>query len=186
MHNNGPRHRQPSQTILPPRTNALLFTMRLRLFFKVALPPNFGYTDSSALLLSLYLYYVDGGRISVVTESELKSEEPGFDPLAGQGEEHFFYPSVSTLVQTCLCLTPDPPPLPPLRVYGVGSIQLVGRRTRDYLTSVTLSSNPVKKEDNKNNCEFFRVKNVVLTRCRCVRPPCAYAGIRTIIFIYAC
>ena len=25
----------------------------------------------------------DGGRISVVSESEFKSEDPGFDPLAG-------------------------------------------------------------------------------------------------------
>ena len=40
--------------------------------------------------------------------SEVKSEDPGFDPLAAQGEhgEQFFYPSVSTLVQTCLRLTP--------------------------------------------------------------------------------
>ena len=32
---------------------------------------------------------------------------PGFDPLAGQGEGQFFFPSQSTLVlQTCLRLTP--------------------------------------------------------------------------------
>ena len=36
----------------------------------------------------------------------------GFDPLAGQGEKQSFCsPSESTLVQTCLCLTP-------LRLYG--------------------------------------------------------------------
>ena len=33
---------------------------------------------------------------------EFKSEDPGFDPLAGQGERQFFYPSESNLV-------PDPP-----------------------------------------------------------------------------
>ena len=38
--------------------------------------------------------------------SEFKSEDPGFDPLAEQGEgQVFFYPPESTLVQTCLCLT---------------------------------------------------------------------------------
>ena len=52
-----------------------------------------------------------GERSSVVKASELKSEDPRFDPLAGQGEEQFVCPSESTLVQTCLCLTP-------LRVYG--------------------------------------------------------------------
>ena len=38
-----------------------------------------------------------------------KSEDPGFDPLAGQGElgTGFFCPSESTLVQTCLSLTPS-------------------------------------------------------------------------------
>ena len=53
----------------------------------------------------------DGGRSSVVRASEFKSEDLGFDPLAGQVEGQFFYPSESSLVQTCLCLTP-------LRVYG--------------------------------------------------------------------
>ena len=43
---------------------------------------------------------------SVVRESEFKSEDPGFDPLLGQGEENHFSPSESTLVQTCLCLNP--------------------------------------------------------------------------------
>ena len=36
-----------------------------------------------------------------------KSEDPGFDPLAEQGERQFFCPSESTLVQTCFA--PDPP-----------------------------------------------------------------------------
>ena len=48
-----------------------------------------------------------GGRISfsVVSESEFKSKDPGFDPLVRQGEGQFFCPSESTLVQTCWCLT---------------------------------------------------------------------------------
>ena len=41
-----------------------------------------------------------GGRSPVVIESEFKSEDPGFDPLAGQGQGQFFCPSESTLVQT--------------------------------------------------------------------------------------
>ena len=49
---------------------------------------------------------------SVVRALEFESEDPGFDPLAGHGERQFFYPSESTLVQTCLCLTL-------LRVYGM-------------------------------------------------------------------
>ena len=39
----------------------------------------------------------------MVRSSELKSEDLGFDPLAGQGEGQFFYLSESPLV-------PDPPP----------------------------------------------------------------------------
>ena len=35
----------------------------------------------------------------------LKSEDPGFNPLEGEGEERFFCPSESTLAQICLCLT---------------------------------------------------------------------------------
>ena len=36
-----------------------------------------------------------------------QSEDTGFDPrLVGQGQEQFFCPSESTLMQICLCLTP--------------------------------------------------------------------------------
>ena len=42
-----------------------------------------------------------GGSISVVGELELKSKDPGFDILAGQGDLQFFCPSESTVVQTC-------------------------------------------------------------------------------------
>ena len=45
---------------------------------------------------------VDRGRFSVVRASEFKSEDPGYNPLTGQGEGQFFYPSESTLVETCL------------------------------------------------------------------------------------
>ena len=37
--------------------------------------------------------------------SEFKSEDPGFDPLAGQGKLQFLYSSESTLVQIGLCLS---------------------------------------------------------------------------------
>ena len=40
-------------------------------------------------------------RSSVVGVSQLKSKDPGFDPLVEQGEEQFFYSSESTLVQNC-------------------------------------------------------------------------------------
>ena len=40
----------------------------------------------------------------MVTASEIKPQGPhGFDPLAEQGEGQFFYPSESTVVQTCGC-----------------------------------------------------------------------------------
>ena len=35
------------------------------------------------------------GRRSVVRASKFKSEDPGFDPLVGQDEGQFFYPSES-------------------------------------------------------------------------------------------
>ena len=47
----------------------------------------------------------DGGCSSVVRASAFTSEDPGFDPLVGQGEEQFFCPSESltfVAVQTCL------------------------------------------------------------------------------------
>ena len=53
----------------------------------------------------------EGERSSAVSAWEFKSEDLGFDPLVGQGEEQLFCPSESTLAHTCLCLTP-------LRVYG--------------------------------------------------------------------
>ena len=46
---------------------------------------------------------VGGGRSSVVSALEFKSEDPGFDPLMGQGEGQFFlYPPESSLPQTWL------------------------------------------------------------------------------------
>ena len=49
------------------------------------------------------------GRIALVaraSESSSNPRNPGFDLLAGQGEKQFcLYPSESTHVQTCLCLT---------------------------------------------------------------------------------
>ena len=43
-----------------------------------------------------------GGGV-VVKASEFKSKDPGFDPLAEQGEGTVLCPSASTLVQACLC-----------------------------------------------------------------------------------
>ena len=42
-----------------------------------------------------------GRRSVVVNTLEFNSEDPRFDLLAEQGEEQFFCPSESTLVQTC-------------------------------------------------------------------------------------
>ena len=45
----------------------------------------------------------------MVLESEFKSDDPGFDPLAEQGEEQggvFVWSLRVNCVQTCLCLTP--------------------------------------------------------------------------------
>ena len=36
------------------------------------------------------------------------------------------------------------------------------------------------KKQTKKHREFFRVKNVVLTRCRRAQPPCVYARIKMI------
>ena len=50
--------------------------------------------------LNCYSHTVGTYSSSVVSASKFKSEDPGFDPLAGHGERLFFYPSESTLVQT--------------------------------------------------------------------------------------
>ena len=51
--------------------------------------------------------------------SEFKSEDPGSDPLVGQGEEQVFYLSESTLAQTDVPDPPlTPPPSPSLHAYG--------------------------------------------------------------------
>ena len=53
----------------------------------------------------MYIVY-DGGRSSVVRASGKKSEDHGFDCLAGQGERQFVCPSESTLVQILFVPTP--------------------------------------------------------------------------------
>ena len=64
------------------------------------------------IIISMYrCKWKDGGHGSVLSVSEFKPDNPGFDPLAGRGERQCFCLSESTRVQTCLCLTP-------LRVYG--------------------------------------------------------------------
>ena len=57
-------------------------------------------------------------------------------------------------------------------IRGDGVAQLVERRTQDPKDR---GSNPVRS--TRVVCEFFRVKNVVLTRYRCAQPP--YVYIRT-------
>ena len=53
-------------------------------------------------ILQLLLYCIvlllktDRGHSSVVTALEFKSEDPGFDPLVGQGEEYVSQPVVGS------------------------------------------------------------------------------------------
>ena len=47
--------------------------------------------------------------------------------------------------------------------------QLVERWTQDPKTG---GSDPSLARSIRKICEFFRVKNVVMTRCRCAQPPC--------------
>ena len=45
--------------------------------------------------VTIYIYiitYIYGGRSSVVSEPEFKSEDPGFDPLVGQRKGQFLLP----------------------------------------------------------------------------------------------
>ena len=51
---------------------------------------------------------------------------------------------------------------------GNGVAQLVEHRIRDPKNG---GSNPICVMRLTKICEFFRVKNVVLTRCRCAQPP---------------
>ena len=46
------------------------------------------------------------GDVAQWLDSDFKSEDPRFKSLARQGEKQFFCPSKSTLVHTCLFLTP--------------------------------------------------------------------------------
>ena len=56
---------------------------------------------------------------------------------------------------------------------GDGVSQWVERRPQDPMDSMTRGSNPVR--NTRKMCEFFGVKHVVLTRCRCSPIPlCIY------------
>ena len=55
--------------------------------------------------------------------------------------------------------------------------QLVERRPRDPMDSMTRGSNPVR--GTITICKRFPSQNVVLTRCRCAPPPCVNARLRT-------
>ena len=62
---------------------------------------------TSPSLSMILMCTVHGCHGSVVRESEFKSEDPGFDPWAGQGEGQFFCPSeVNSYVDLFLL---DPP-----------------------------------------------------------------------------
>ena len=57
-----------------------------------------------------------------------------------------------------------------LSTWGNGVAQLVERWTQDFWhTSVT------RVQTLRQTCEFFWVKNVVLTPCQCAQPLCVYA-----------
>ena len=58
-----------------------------------------------------------------------------------------------------------------------GVAQLVERRTQDPKDR---GSNHVRS--THKIVSFFRVKNVVLARCRCAQPPCVHARIRMITY----
>ena len=40
------------------------------------------------------------------------------------------------------------------------------------------------RQEHNTNFEFFRVKKVVPTRCRCAQPPCVYARIRKTMYAH--
>ena len=66
-------------------------------------------STAAALKEQTYFCTIDvynRGHGSVVTESEFKSKDPGFDPLAGRSEEQFFCPSVNSCAHL---FVPDPP-----------------------------------------------------------------------------
>ena len=62
-----------------------------------------------------------------------------------------------------------------------GDARLIERRTQD---SMTWGSNPIRR--TRKTCQFFRVKNVVLTCCRCAQPRCAYIIMCIGMITYTC
>ena len=65
-------------------------------------------------------------------------------------------------------------------VWGDGVAQLVEHRTLIQRTKVRIPSGSNQVRSTRNICEFFRVKNVVLTRFRCAQPLCVHAHTRII------
>ena len=59
---------------------------------------------------------------------------------------------------------------------GDGVSQLVERRTQDPKEEGSIPVRSIRK-----TCEFFGVKNVVLTHCRWAQPPCVYTSTRMIM-----
>ena len=62
-------------------------------------------------------------------------------------------------------------------ILGGGVAELVEHRTQNPKDE---GSNPAQSA--RKMYEFFRVTNVLLTRCRCAQPPCVYARTRTITY----
>ena len=90
---------------------------------------------------------VFGGRGSVVRASTFRSGHPGFDLQAGQGNGQTFCPSESTLVQTCLCLTP----LQATDGYGICNIRtnLGACRTQEGGSGTNKTAQVLSRRDRK-------------------------------------
>ena len=63
----------------------------------MATPPPFPHSTSWPAKNHPDLYHYEGLRSSVVSASEFQSEDPGFEPLASQGEEH------AAVFRQCTC-----------------------------------------------------------------------------------
>ena len=63
-------------------------------------------------------------------------------------------------------------------IYEVFIIIIIsGGQIRDPKIQKIGGSNPACVRSTRKMYEFFRVKNVVLTRSRCAQPPCVYTHV---------
>ena len=80
-----------------------------RLTFQTEPPGTYTHLQMSALSdrnQRRFSLVQNRGCSSVVRESEFKSEDPGFDPMVGQGEEQVFCPPPSQLLCRLVCAWP--------------------------------------------------------------------------------